>query len=146
MSRSRRSFGCDSLRRERGRRGVECGSAGTQREEKETYAVLMRADVQQKATVMRDLCHLMLGGCDRFRSSALGHFWVYLFFYLFVEGRYIIESTENPFPILMQSSLIHEEIGWSGYLYLSKCLLMWQIERERGEGKGQMEEVREKRR
>lgn len=43
----------------------------------------------------------------------------------------------------MQSSLIHEEIGWSGYRYLSKCLLMWQIEGVRGEGKGQMEEVRE---
>lgn len=36
----------------------------------------------------------------------------------------------------MQSSLIQEEIGWSGYLYLSKCLLMWQTERERGRGKG----------
>lgn len=85
-----------------------------------------------------------VGGYDRFRSSALGHFWIY--FFIFLRGRYIIESTENPFAILMQSSLIHEEIGWSGYLYLSKCLLMWQIERERGEGKGQMEEVREKRR
>lgn len=74
-----------------------------------------------------------VGGYGRFRSSALSVLLELRFF--FVCGC-IIESTVNPFAILMQSSLIQEEIGWSGYLYLSKCLLMWQTERERGRGKG----------
>lgn len=73
-----------------------------------------------------------VGGHGRFRSSALS---VLLELSFFLCGC-IIESTVNPFAILMQSSLIQEEIGWSGYLYLSKCLLMWQTERERGRGKG----------
>lgn len=90
--------------------------------------MLMRADVRQKVAVSRGLCHLGVGGYDRFRSSAQGHFLDLFISFFWGEGggrgRYIIESTENPFAILMQSSLIHEEIGWSGYLYLSKCLLM----------------------
>lgn len=74
-----------------------------------------------------------VGGYGRFRSSALSVLLELRFF--FARGC-IIESTENPSAIQMQSSLIQEEIGWSGYLYLSKCLLMWQTERERGRGKG----------
>lgn len=93
------------------------------KEEKETYTVLMRDDVQQKAVVMRGLCHLVWEAM----TDSDPRPWVtfgFILFYFFLRGRYIIESTENPFAILMQSSLIHEEIGWSGYLYLSKCLLM----------------------
>lgn len=97
--------------------------SGHTKKEKETYNVLMRADVRQQAVVMRGLCHLVWEAMTGSEPRPWVTFGITVYLFIFV-GRYIIESTENPFAIPMQSSLIHEEIGWSGYLYLSKCLLM----------------------
>lgn len=146
MSRSRQWLGCESLHKECGERGVECGSTKQTHKEREGDLQCVNESWCQAAS--RGYERSMsshVGGYDRFRASALGDFWNYRLFIYFC-GTVYNRVNWKSFAIPMQSSLIHEEIGWSGYLYLSKCLLMWQIERQRGEGKGQMEEVREKRR
>lgn len=56
MSGSLHSFGCGPLHKECGKRLVEFSST-KQGKNKETYAVLMRADVGQKTVLMRGLCH-----------------------------------------------------------------------------------------
>lgn len=134
MSGSPHSFGCGSLHKECGRKGewsaVRLRRAHARGRRRGTYTVLMSADVRQEAVVTRGLCHL---SCRKLWQVQIPGsrctFGIKIFFFLFaymcVRVRVcgcIIESTENPFAILMQSSLIQEEIGWSGYLYLSKCL------------------------
>lgn len=124
MSGSLYSVGCGSLHKEYGEKKGEWSTVQLSRhtkKERETYTVLMRADVRQKAVVMRGLCPI---SCRRlWQVQILGSQCTFGIKIFFVRGC-IIESTENPFAIQMQSSLIQEEIGWSGYLYLSKCLLM----------------------
>lgn len=50
------------------------------KEEKETYTMLMRADVQQKAAVMRGLCYLMW---EAMTDSDLRPWVTFGFIYLF---------------------------------------------------------------
>lgn len=60
MTGSPGSFGCRSLHKEYGKKGsgARVDSADTQKKERETYTVLTRADVRQRAVVVRGLCHL----------------------------------------------------------------------------------------
>lgn len=60
MTGSPGSFGCRSLHKEYGKKGsgARVDSVDTQKKERETYTVLTRADVRQRAVVVRGLCHL----------------------------------------------------------------------------------------
>ncbi len=67
------------------------------KKERETYTVLMRADVRQKAVVLRGLCHL---SCRRLWQVQILSSRCTFGIKIFLCGC-IIKSTENPFAILM---------------------------------------------
>lgn len=85
MTGSPGSFGCRSLHKEYGKKGsgARVDSADTQKKERETYTVLTRADVRQRAVVVRGLCHL---SCRRLWQvqilSSQCAFGIKIFFYV----------------------------------------------------------------